>query len=72
MDPAVTSSLITLATQIAALAIKYNDPNLVAVSQSEVIAHLEKFKTMNRLSEEVDSGFVDSIMEQVKKFACGK
>ena len=65
MDTMVVSSLITLATQIASVAIRYNDPNLQAPTPEAVLAHLEEFKKLAPLPETYDVGFVDNIMGQV-------
>ena len=65
MDPIVIQSLIVLATQIAGLAIKYNDPNMVAPTAEAVMAHLAEFKKLTPLPETVDEGFVSTIMDQI-------
>jgi len=68
MDPLMLSTLITLTTQIAGIAIKYNDPAIQAPAVEAVLAHLETFKALQPLPEEYDAGFVDGIMEQIKNF----
>ena len=68
MDPVVVSSLITLATQIAGLAIKYNDPNLEAPTVEALQAHLAEFEKIAPLPETYDVGFVSGIMGQVMDF----
>lgn len=66
MDAVVTNSLIMLATQIASVAVKYNDSSIVAPSVENVKEHLEAFKKLGDLPTEYDEGFVKSIMGQVQ------
>jgi hypothetical protein len=68
MDPVVVSSLVVLATNIANLAFKYNDPNLKAPTMDAVRQHLESFKVIADLPEVYDDGFVNEIMESVSKW----
>lgn len=68
MDPATVSALVVLASNIASLAIKYNDPALKAPSAEAVLARLEEFQKLQPLPEEYDVGFVDEIMGRVKSW----
>lgn len=72
MDPATVSALVVLASNIASLAIKYNDPSLKAPTAEAVLARLEEFQKLQPLPEEYDAGFVDGIMEQVRGWLAGK
>jgi len=71
MDPATISTLVALATQITGLAVKYNDPDSKAPTVEAVAAHLEEFKKLNPLPEQVDEGFVGNIMGQINDFING-